>query len=769
MSTRQRTTGLSLLHSTAREDLATAIRSGNAPRLCYLLLGDGDVPRIPRGRGTETELWDFKGDVPLDDLGWATVARHILAFHNNRGGVLLFGIRDGDHSFAGVKKRIDSKIFNDKIRKYVGDQLWVDFHREWIQSDQRYLGVAIVAPRGPVLGCFQADAPADAAGKREFRKGESALRVGDSSHVLKHEDAMAHQASLALPSDSPFAIDIPYFRILAFETHDFISRSELQAQIEHALSDPRTSITSLVGIGGSGKTTLATWAARRAFDRKQFGFIVSLTAKDRELGGLGIQSLRQAPTTFEVLLDTILDVLGFSELGGTPIEEREAEVRSLLEDSNGLLYVDNLETIDDPRVITFLDDLPIGVRALVTSRRAAVRVAVRPVDVGPLSQQEARALIASFKPEPGMGYVADLATAELDRIASSCDRLPLAIRWTLTRAGSAAEAVQRADSLASAAKRDDRQLLEFVFRRVFDSMSVVERDLMRVLSIFSEGSPMETLVAGTGHDAASVVDALDDLARDALALRRFDETRNDHVYVLAPLTRSFSLTELHRDQRAEQRIRHRLTQWYEATDVRDPADRTITRQVRQGHGATEHALVDLAVSAKDRGDFKSAQELFEQALSRNPSSWLAAREYAEFERHINRNLMRALELYERAAANAPAKGNDRSLIFREWAMLLRDSGRPDAVNEAIEKFEIARRETPHDPMLLHALASLYDRRGVYSKVIELLEPLKTHPSPRTRALALRLLVKAYERMGDIVQAAEAKHAYAEVEHVLDRR
>ena len=303
------------------------------------------------------------------------------------GGVLLFGIRDGDHAFVGVKKRIDSKIFNDKIRRYVGDQLWVDFHREWIQADQRYLGVAVVPPRGPAIGYFREDAPVDGAGKREFKKGESALRAGDSSKVLKKDEAAAHQTLVGVPGDGLFSIDVPYFRVLAFETHEFIPRSELQTQIERALTDPRTSVTSLVGIGGSGKTTLATWAARCAYDRNQFGFIVSLTAKDRELDGLGIQSLRKTPTTFEVLLDTILEVLGFSDLAGAPAEEREAEVRSLLADSNGLLYVDNLETIDDPRVIEFLDNLPLGVRALVTSRRAAVRVAVRPVDVGPLSER----------------------------------------------------------------------------------------------------------------------------------------------------------------------------------------------------------------------------------------------------------------------------------------------------------------------------------------------------------------------------------------------
>ena len=286
--------------------------------------------------------------------------------------------------------RVDSKIFNDKIRRYVGDQIWVDFHREWIQPDQRYLGLAVIPPRGPVLGHFRDDAPL-VDGAREFRKGDSAMRVGDSSMVLSHDEAASHQASISTGPviGSPFAIDLPYFRILALETQDFIRRDVLGTQIERALVDPRTSVTSLIGIGGSGKTTLATWAALRAYENKRFNFIVSLTAKDRELGTMGIQSLSTGPTTFEVLLNTVLEVLGFTELAEAPVDEREADVRGLLESSNGLLYVDNLETVDDPRVIAFLDDLPLGVRALVTSRRATVRVAVRPVDVGPLSIKDA--------------------------------------------------------------------------------------------------------------------------------------------------------------------------------------------------------------------------------------------------------------------------------------------------------------------------------------------------------------------------------------------
>lgn len=128
------------------DQMAQAVRSRDAAAVCKLLFRP--IPTVTIGAKVETELWDFKADVPAKGPAWATIARHVLAFHNHRGGVLVFGIRDGDFSYAGASRHLDSKAFNDKIRKFLGDAIWVDFHREAISKDQRYLGIAIVPPRG---------------------------------------------------------------------------------------------------------------------------------------------------------------------------------------------------------------------------------------------------------------------------------------------------------------------------------------------------------------------------------------------------------------------------------------------------------------------------------------------------------------------------------------------------------------------------------------------------------------------------------------------
>ena len=171
---------------------------------------------------------------------------------------------------------------------------------------------------------------------------------------------------------------------------------------------------------------------------------------------------------------------------------------------------------------------------------------------------------------------------------------------------------------------------------------------------------------------------------------------------------------------------------------------------------TSESLIDLAKAARRRGDFDAAERMFDQALQRSPTSWRAAREFGEFERHERDNKAKALTLYDRAFANAPSRGHERALICREFGMLLRDSGELDATDRAIEKFEQAREEEPNDPVCCVALASALARKGSYQRIKNILKPLESHSSMETRRRVHPLLLKAYEQCGEIVDAARLK-------------
>jgi tetratricopeptide (TPR) repeat protein len=739
-------------------DIERAIRQRNVEALLRMLF-DENTDSVRPDFATETDLWDLKAGCPLpgkdvDNLiGWSHIASDVLAFHNASGGLMVFGIHDQSHKRTGLKVKLDGKIFNDQIRKFLSDRIWVDFYRVLIRSDQSYIGLALIPPRGPSIERFHRDAPGN---RPSFYKGYSAIREHDSTKILDVSEADKLARSIAVPLvNKTYIVDEPNFRILHPEYNAFILRREPCEEVERALTDPRSSVAAITGIGGTGKTALATWAVLRAYERNDFNFIVSITAKDRELAPFGIRSLVPKLTTFETLLDNIADVLEFPELRNTDVSEREQAIRYLLENSNGLLFVDNLETVDDARIVRFLDSLPVGVRAITTSRRSSVRVAIYPISVGSLTEQEALALINSYQNNYGLTYIKDLNETERLNIAKSCDYLPLAIRWTLGRSKSAIEALSNAEVIIASNTKGE-ELLEFCFRRVFDSLDGTERSVLEVLSIFQRPLPTEAIVIGAASTPQRVTDSIDDLLADSMIQRVFDPEQNDYCYTAFPIARAFVNTNLNKQAGRADKMRSVMTDWFEAKDVSDPAERLTVRELRQGKGAAENALLDIALAAEKRNDLNSAETMYERALARNQSSWKTARAFAEFKRHKRRDTTGALRLYEQAASNAPRKGPDRALIFREWGMLLRDSGDPQSTDQAIDKFEVAIQESPNDQIATHALASMLMRKGGYQRVKEILPPLTRHPSFLTRKKTYPMLLEAYERTGDLMGAARTK-------------
>ncbi len=748
-------------------DIANAIRQRNLDVILKLML-DGRPPTPRRGYNRETDLWDYKRDCPRHrktpegDNAWASVASDVLAFHNNRGGILFFGISD-NFQFTGASFPLDSKQFNDKMRRYLPDNIFVDYSREYIQDDQRYLGIALIPPRGPLPARFGSSAP-EINGKRLFEKGGSALRDGDSTRIFGKSEADSWIRSLRIPTvGNVLAIDEPHFRVLAPEYEEFISRPDLTGVLEKSLRDLRVSTTSLIGVGGMGKTALATWAALRAYDSKDFDFIVSMTAKDRELTSTGIVGIQAGLTSFDRLLDSILETLNFPEFKEVPTIEKADHVRTLLESGSGLLYVDNLETVDDARIIQFLDEMPAGTKALVTSRRSRVRVSVRPIEITQMTKKEVGEFITMLTRQPSFRHVNGINPTEAARVGEAWNRIPLAIRWSLAKSSSPAEAVARAEAASSAGKRGD-ELLEFSFRRVFDGLQSVGQEVLQVLAILQRPIPVEAIVAATMHADMDVIDALDELTSDALVIREFDSDRNDYCYTLLPITRDFVRHDMQRNGGRARDKSSRLTSWFEALDVTDDDERLIVRQLRQGSSADDRALIDLATSAERSGKLDTAENLYRQALSRAPRSWRAARALAEFLRHKNKDQPGALRYYQQAAATAPSRGPDKALIMREYGILLKDSGEPDAASRAADVLREAVAESPNDPIAVGVLAQVLDRMGASREIIRLLEPLATIQSVKFHTLTDPILLKAYERTSELLKAAQIRQRIGRRSH-----
>lgn len=752
----------SLIPADTIQRIERAIATKDLPAVVKLMLEGRDVPTVRAGFRGEGGLWDYKRDVPhgasSSENAWACVAADLLAFYNAKGGIIIFGMSD-DFAFSGATQRYDNKAFNDRLRRYIGDLFWVDFSREFIQHDQQYLGVAVVSARGPLIGRFQSDAP-KINGSVLFQKGGAALRVNDSTRILSRAEA----DDLARRNEMPalfdiYAVNEPHFRILAPDYQQFVRREQPCLAVLQALEKPRVAVASVLGVGGVGKTALATWATLEVFRAGKFDYIVSITAKDRELtANMGISPLNPTLTDFDSLLNSIADVMGFPELREIAIAEKEREIRNLIEGEKVLLFVDNLETVSDERIVAFLDDLPEAVRAIVTSRKPKVRQSIQPIDVGPLLEGEIDAFIVSLAGIHGFGHVKSLTAAQRREIGKATDGIPLAIRWIIGRARNTEQVMHHAADLARSGRHSE-ELLEFSFRRLFDEMSATERDILLLLSLLQKPLPREAILVGCGQDPRAS-DAIDELKETALIQQFFDPDLNDFTFTVIPITRKFGVSELDRQIDLQNKLRNRMSDYYFAKDVKNEDERTLIRALRAGKQGSEQTLIDLAIASERRGDYDSAERLYDDAIRRNPKSWRALWKAAELYRHVRENFTRALSLYAQCTSCLPARGRERGMILREYGILIRRSGAPDALQTATGLLEQALREIPDDGVALFTLATLYEDRGMTLRITELLTPHMDHRVPATRDKVRPLLVEALRRSGNQLAALELENRFA---------
>jgi tetratricopeptide (TPR) repeat protein len=714
------------------------------------------MPELRPGFFREDQWWDYKEQVPGlskgSEVEWAKIAADVLAFHNQEGGVIFFGIRNSDFSFVGTTQRLDTKLFNDKLRKYTGDKFWVSYSREFIGKDQRYLGVAIVPPKSYAHQRVQRDSPL-VDGKAIFKTGDLCVRLGDETKIFRGSEAIEFAATRGLGvSGATYAVDEANFRVLRPDYKQFVRRKVQCSQIEKALQSQRTFVTSLTGIGGVGKTALACWMTLKAYEEKLFDFIVSVSARDRAFTTAGIVATVPTLSSLEDLLQQICETTGFTELLALPVEEKIERVKKEILQFRGFLFVDNLETVDDPLLFQFLEDLPLPTKALVTSRKAKIRVANYPIEVGSFSEPEAVSFLGEISQAVGKDYLADLVESEKKILVNSCERIPLVIEWLVGRAKSAEKALGLAEGLAKQGRHGE-ELLEFSFRRVYEEMTPEQRSVLHVLSLTNTPLPIEAVSAGAGlapHQAADVIEELKDYS---LIERVYDTSYRDLVHSLLAVTGAFVYREVSRLSRTESTIRKRLSDWYLARDVQEPVQRAIVQQVRRGERNPELALLQIAKNSRDQKDLETAEIYFKQALERNPRSWVCHREAGEFYRHDRHELAKCLYHYERAAEFCPKQGPDRALIFREWGLVLRSSGRPTAHKEAAERLNVALSETPNDYRCRHALGDCYVKDGVYELALEVLQPLENHKFADTRRMTYPLLEQCYRATSRLLELA----------------
>lgn len=283
----------------------------------------------------------------------------------------------------------------------------------------------------------------------------------------------------------------------------FVGReAEVQKLTQLLLPYPRSRyfLVTLGGIGGVGKSALALEIAYRYRENysslppeERFEAIIWVSAKRTVLTASGIQRRQQTFSTLGDLSREIASVLDLPRILQVGAEERRRLVEHALGSRRTLLIVDNLETVDDEEVLTFLHELPDPTKAIVTTRhRIDVAYAIR---LTGMPYQDAQALIAL---EATRKHV-DLAATAVKALYRRTGGIPLAIVWSiaLMSLGYGVESVLR--RLGSG----HSDIAHFCFDESIASLRGHDAyGLLMALALFEASVNRRMLgeVAGLGHD-----------------------------------------------------------------------------------------------------------------------------------------------------------------------------------------------------------------------------------------------------------------------------
>ncbi len=316
----------------------------------------------------------------------------------------------------------------------------------------------------------------------------------------------------------------------------FFGREEDLKKIADALAEDARGWGALIdGPGGIGKTSLAIRAAELV-PQGRFRRIIFLSSKERELTADGQRSLGSfvLPGYLE-MLNAIARELDKPNLAKSPEAERSDAILHALRDADVLLVLDNLETLpegDRDQLFAFLNRLPRGCNAIVTSRRRADASAVV-VRLDRLDWPAARDLITELAKDNDR--LRQASEAEQRALYDETGGNPLLIRWVagqlgLGRCRTIAAAL---DFLRSAPAGNNP--LEFIFGDLLDTFTANETKVLAALSYFTIAIEVKFIAELASPNEAAAQGALSDLSSRALVLPDLEE----RCFALVPMVADF--------------------------------------------------------------------------------------------------------------------------------------------------------------------------------------------------------------------------------------
>lgn len=499
----------------------------------------------------------------------------------------------------------------------------------------------------------------------------------------------------------------------------FVGRNEDKEKIIKMLEDGMHRVITISGAGGVGKSALVLNIVNDILRKKiiKYDCVIWVSAKENKLTYLGIEDIEPTLKSYEELLDTILDVMGFDYSSYSTLESKEEDVNILFDACDKvLLVIDNLETITDDRIINFILDSHSKTNILITSRRGLGQVERR-YDLKQLKEKEAIHLFRTICKEKKLVNLVGCNDTVIKLYVNKVYCYPLAIKWVLGQVAIGKDINNLIDNI----NESTSDISQFCFEQIYSDLTREAKVILCTLSLYEDNLSKGILKYISNLDEAIFEDSIKSLVLVSIIIPEQSINKENQqistLYSLLPLTRGYVKTQLDKETILKQQIQERMLTVDNTLEEAERAQKQFRYSLSNLGANTEEEkvaamLVQTAYQKYQAGNYLDAVESYKRAIEIAPRFSSIYRNWAVME-SIENHWLEADRLMEKAIKYSP----DDVQIWLSWGNIKRKN---DKIKDAFTYYSKAFELNPEDNVVLNSYALALSRMGEYDKADNLI-------------------------------------------------